>query len=217
MLAYAISFMLGVASTVVSEPVVNYLFPRSQQIAVPQLVGMFVNDAEPTAISYGLALDVKWIFDPNIPENLVMAQQPSSGMTVRGATMTATASLGPPPSPLPSVKIANVRSGDKVEWISTVRGNSTGVVLDRRLNIYVLIFPMKERVWWVQGRVVLALNGEWTSQVLFGRNPQRFPEDIGETFKVVGIVTPWTLLIGQRLLELPYFIALCQVEEVFRL
>jgi hypothetical protein len=75
-----------------------------------------------------------------------------------------------------------------------------GTVSDQEEQVYVLVYPMEARKWWVQPLASPANNdGSWATLCYFGTET----EGIGEYFQVVALVADEKLEEGQILDSLP--------------
>lgn len=120
-------------------------------------------------------------------------------------TPTSTSMPTPPatPTPPPSIAIVSPKDGDIVAWRYIVEGTSNGVY-SSKLNIYILIYPIEAGgPWWAQPTVDISPNGNWETNVYFGRDPANYPEDSGKHFKVSAIITSERLTEGQQLEKIP--------------
>ena len=101
-----------------------------------------------------------------------------------------------------SVEITDPKSGDNVSWQFIVEGNSSATA-DSGLKVYVLIWPIEANgPWWVQPTTTYS-DGSWESNAYFGRDPSKFFEDIGTTYRIAAIMINGTLKEGETLRELP--------------
>jgi beta-lactam-binding protein with PASTA domain len=78
---------------------------HGREVAVPKVTGMSVSDAERTAVSNGLLVEVEnRFYSGDVPENRVLSQLPPVGERVRrGTHLRVTLSLGPQKIVIPSV------------------------------------------------------------------------------------------------------------------
>jgi len=108
-----------------------------------------------------------------------------------------------PPNHLPvKLDVSYPQNGDEVDWMTSVTGNSSGIVTNNTLKIYLLVYPVEsEGPWFVQNRPIVNPDGSWSGLVYFGRDPINYPEDIGDQFLLLAIVTTSDLQPGKTLTE----------------
>lgn len=108
-----------------------------------------------------------------------------------------------PPSLLPvRLSISHPQNGDEVDWMTSVTGNSTGILTNRTLKMYLLVYPVEcEGPWFVQNRPTINPDGSWSGLVYFGRDPDISSEDVGDQFLLLAIVTTSDLRPGETLTE----------------
>jgi hypothetical protein len=100
------------------------------------------------------------------------------------------------------VEMTTPKEKDDVSWRTWVKGNSSATK-DSGLSVWVLIWPIDaEGPWWIEPTTTFS-DGSWQSYAYFGRDPQRYSEDIGGAYRVVAIITNETLKSGETLQELP--------------
>ena len=126
----------------------------------------------------------------------------------------------PPPPPPPqsvSLVIFYPQMGDEVDWMTSVTGNSTGIVTNTTLNLYLLVYPVEsDGPWFVQNRPSMNLDGSWSALVYFGRNPDTHPEDVGDQSLLSAIVTSANLQPGETFTEIPESIHQCLISALVR-
>ena len=124
----------------------------------------------------------------------------------------------PPPSPQPLwLVISYPRIEDEVDWITSVTGNSTGLVTNKTLNLYLLVYPVEsEGPWFVQNRPTINPDGSWLGVVYFGRNPDIHPEDAGDQFLLLAIVTTANLHPGETFTAIPESICQSSISGLVR-
>jgi hypothetical protein len=99
--------------------------------------------------------------------------------------------------------------GAEVELETVIEGK----VSDPRVQVYVLVHPVKDRFWWVQ-RVPAPPNrdGSWETLAYFGTSTK----GIGEDFQVIALVTETKLKEGETFETLPSHSARSDVIKVKR-
>jgi hypothetical protein len=119
-------------------------------------------------------------------------------------TPSPTVSPSPTPAPTPpSITLTSPADGAEISWREYVKGSSKGVV-GSNLNLYILIYPIESGgPWWVQPPPTILSNGNWEAFCYFGRDPAEYPEDNGNSFKVISILTIQKLEEGQQWSALP--------------
>lgn len=124
----------------------------------------------------------------------------------------------PPPPPQPvSLVISNPPIGDEVDWITSVAGNSTGIVTNKTLNLFLLVYPVESGgPWFVQNRLTVNPDGSWSGLVYFGRNPDIHPEDSGDQFLLLAIVTTADLQPGETFAAIPESICQSSISGLVR-
>lgn len=124
----------------------------------------------------------------------------------------------PPPPPQPvSLVISHPPIGDEVDWITSVAGNSTGIVTNKTLNLFLLVYPVESGgPWFVQNRLTVNPDGSWSGLVYFGRNPDIHPEDSGDQFLLLAIVTTADLQPGQTFAAIPESICQSSISGLVR-
>jgi len=94
------------------------------------------------------------------------------------------------------IEIISPQSDDEVFWKTSVQGVSGGVYGKPDLHLYLLIFPTSTDFWWVQPEPVVGANGNWSGIVYFGRDTTEHPEEVGERFILLAIITQEILRPG---------------------
>lgn len=124
----------------------------------------------------------------------------------------------PPPPPQPvSLVISHPQIGDEVDWITSVAGNSTGIVTNKTLNLFLLVHPVESGgPWFVQNRLTVNPDGSWSGLVYFGRNPDIHPEDSGDRFLLSAIVTTADLQPGETFAAIPESICQSSISGLVR-
>ena len=124
----------------------------------------------------------------------------------------------PPPSPQPlSLIVFYPKIGDEVDWMTSVTGNSTGILTNKTLNLYFLVYPVEsEGPWFVQNRPKINPDGSWSGLVYFGRNPDLYPEDVGDQYLLLTIVTTVSLQPGETSTESPENICQSLISDLVR-
>jgi predicted PurR-regulated permease PerM len=124
----------------------------------------------------------------------------------------------PPPPPQPvSLVISHPAIGDEVDWITSVAGNSTGIVTNKTLNLFLLVYPVESGgPWFVQNRLTVNPDGSWSGLVYFGRNPDIHPEDSGDQFLLLAIVTTADLQPGETFAAIPESICQSSISGLVR-
>jgi len=124
----------------------------------------------------------------------------------------------PPPPPQPvSLVISHPPIGDEVDWITSVAGNSTGIVTNKTLNLFLLVYPVESGgPWFVQNRLTVNPDGSWSGLVYFGRNPDIHPEDSGDQFLLLAIVTTADLQPGETFAAIPESICQSSISGLVR-
>lgn len=122
----------------------------------------------------------------------------------------------PPPQPL-SLVISYPQTEDEVDWITSVTGNSTGIVTNITLKLFLLVYPVESGgPWFVQNRPTVNPDGSWSGLVYFGRNPDIHPEDRGDRFLVSATVTTADLQPGETFAAIPESICQSLVSGLVR-
>jgi hypothetical protein len=100
-----------------------------------------------------------------------------------------------------TLAISYPQSGNRVDWTTSVTGTCTGMITNKTLSLYLLVYPLESEVWFVQNRPTINTDGSWSGLVYFGRNPDMHPEDAGKRFFLKAIVTTVKLQPGETLTE----------------
>lgn len=120
----------------------------------------------------------------------------------------------PPPTPTPpmvppgpsTITILSPQEKSEVPWHYQLEGKVPEVILGSGLNVYVLVYPIESNgPWWVQPPVGLHPDGSWEAYAYFGRDPLKYPQDVGDQFYVITIATGLRLEPGQQWHFLPDF------------
>jgi len=123
----------------------------------------------------------------------------------------------PPPPELLSLVMFHPQMGDDVDWITSVSGNSSGIVTNTTLNLYLLVYPVEsEGPWFVQNRPSINPDGSWFGLAYFGRNPDIHPEDVGDQFILSAIVATVNLQPGETVSTIPDNIYECSISALIR-
>lgn len=124
----------------------------------------------------------------------------------------------PPPSPQPvTLVVSYPKTGDEVDWMTYVTGNSTGIVTNKTLKLFLLVYPVEsEGPWFVQNSPKVNPDGSWSGLVYFGRNPDIHPEDRGDRYLLSAIVTTANLQPGETLTEFPEIICEFPISNLVR-
>lgn len=114
--------------------------------------------------------------------------------------------------PTPTIAITAPREGNIVSYRYIVSGTSSGVY-GSELSIYVLIYPIEVGgPWWVQPMIDISPNGNWETNVYFGRDPAQYPEDSGKHFRISAVITSIKLKEGQQWQKMPDYIVKDEVR-----
>jgi hypothetical protein len=97
-------------------------------------------------------------------------------------------SVQTPPTPtIESIRIASPTDSSTVGAKHLIRGK----VSDRTSEVWVLVHPLDTSAYWVQPRISLGSDGEWTVNAYFGRSG---PIDSGKSFEILAIADPEIML-----------------------
>ena len=126
----------------------------------------------------------------------------------------------------PNISITNLQDSDEVPWKLSVEGSSSFEVfasriwpegLSQQLYVHVLLFPVEpDGPWFVQGSAIIQPDGAWEVYSYFGRDPDEYPQDIGDQFRVCAIITREKMMPGQTLQDFPAYLSVSRICSVIR-
>lgn len=119
--------------------------------------------------------------------------------------------------PRSTLYIDNLKDGDEVNQKQLMIG-TTDIYNNKTLTLYLLVSPVKgdTRYWFVQEVPTINPDGTWSANVYFGEPAYSNPEQVGQKFNLVAVVTDANFSMGEKLIALPRAIYMNYVLNLTR-